>query len=119
MLDGRKALQMDLDKLVRWAKAKGMGPNKAKCWVLQSSQNNLIQCYRLGDECLERRLAEKELEVLVNSQLYMSQQYTQVAKKANSIVACIRNNTASRTEELIVLLYSALGSVWCPLLQEH
>ncbi|PKU39034.1 rna-directed dna polymerase from mobile element jockey-like [Limosa lapponica baueri] len=46
----------------------------------------------LGEGWLESCLAEKDLRVLVICWLNMSQQCVQVAKKAKSILACIRNS---------------------------
>ena len=64
--------------------------------------------YRLGTDTLQSTSAQRDLGVLVNNKLTMSQQCALAANKANGILACIKMSVASRSRELLLSIYSAL-----------
>jgi len=104
------AIQRDLDRLESWAERNLMKVNKGKCKVLHLGRNNPMHQHRLGIDLLGSSSAERDLGVLVDDKLTMSQQRALVAKKTNGILGCLSKNVASRSKEVLLPLYSAL--VW-------
>lgn len=107
-VEGGKALQGDLDRSESWAIANNMKFNKSNGQALHLGWGIPGYTYKLSDETLESSPPEKDLGVVVDSKLNMSQQCALVARRAYCTLGCLKHSIASRSREEIVLLYSAL-----------
>ncbi|CAM5157187.1 unnamed protein product [Eretmochelys imbricata] len=80
-LEDRIKIQNDLDKLEKWSEVNRMKFIKDKCEVLNLGRNNHLHTYKMGNDCLGRSTAERDLGVIVDHKLNISQQCNAVAKK--------------------------------------
>ncbi|KAJ7404947.1 hypothetical protein BTVI_70644 [Pitangus sulphuratus] len=78
--------------------------------MLHLGQGNPQYQHRLGYEQNESSLAEKDLGVVVNEGLDMTQQCALATQKSTCILGCIKSSMSSRVREVILLLYCALSS---------
>jgi len=81
-------------------------------------RNNPTHQYRLGVDLLESSYAERDLGVLMDDRLTMSQQCALAAKKASGLLGCIKKSVASRSREVLLPLCpgEASSGVLCPVL---
>ncbi|GAB0176921.1 mitochondrial enolase superfamily member 1 [Grus japonensis] len=107
-----------------WANKNLMKFNKDKCKVLHLGKHNPGVQHRLGSTQLGSSSVERDLGVLVDSKLNMSEQCAAVAKKANRMLGCINKGITSR-DKVIIPLYSVpvtpgiLCSVLVPAMQKR
>ncbi|GAB0181976.1 hypothetical protein GRJ2_000662900 [Grus japonensis] len=111
-LEGRATLQEDLDRLEEWANKNLMKFNKDKCKVLHLGKHNPGAQHKLGSTQMGSSSVERDLGVLVDKQLNMSEQCAAVAKKANRMLGCINKGITSRDKSLSYSTWRLSGHTW-------
>ncbi|KAF7237139.1 Mesoderm induction early response protein 2 [Varanus komodoensis] len=107
-------IQKDLDRLWKWAGDNRVAFDVDKCKALHLGHRNGCHKYRLGDKWLETSTCERDLGVLVDCRLNMSQPCDAVVERANATLGCTARSVASRSREVLLPLYTTLV---CPQLE--
>ncbi|GAB0184817.1 mitochondrial enolase superfamily member 1 [Grus japonensis] len=117
-LEGRAILKEDLDRLEEWANKNLMNFNKDKCKVLHLAKHNPRVHHRLGYTQLGSNSVERDLVVLVDNKLNMSEECAAVAKQANRMLGCMNQNITIRDKEVTIPLSAchATSGIWCSVL---
>lgn len=109
LFNRQKSIKKDLYKLKVWVHVNIMRFNKAKSNILHFAWGNPRYVCRPGEEILGSSPAEKDVKVLINKKLDMSQPLCALAAKANNTLSCIKRRVANWVRQVIVPLYSAPG----------
>jgi len=103
------SLQKDLGRLIQWADEWQMMFNTSKCKVMHFGKKELNSVdYYMSDQCLTSVTEEKDLGVVVSSDMKSSQQCNQSYSKASRMLAMINCTIVYKNSENLLRLYKSL-----------
>ena len=101
-------LQGDLNGIFQWSKTWGMKFNVDKCKVLHIGHNNINYQYTIDNRPMKVVFEEKDLGVIVTSDLKSHKQCVEQCKKANRILGFIFRYFEFKSKDIILQLYKSL-----------
>ena len=105
---GNLKLQEDLHKLWNWSEKWQLPFNTGKCKVLHLGHNNPCHQYKMNGSKLEKVDEEKDLGVIVDSEIKFHKHAAAAVKKANMKLGMIKMTFANLDENILPLLYTSL-----------
>ena len=129
-IDDSLTIQKDIDKLESWSNDWLLKFHPDKCHVLTLGKHwNIVHAhpYSLGGNQLEHVFVEKDLGVLIDSDLTFEEHISKQVKKANSILGVIRRGFEELSPRTFYILYTTFvrphleyaQSVWSPRLRKY
>lgn len=107
-VDDVNKLRSDLITLFKWSEEWLMLFNVEKCKVLHIGHRNTNQDYTLGSCVLESVSSERDLGVIIQNDLKVSEQCSKVVKTANKILGMINRTFTFKTKDNMLQLYKSL-----------
>src|SRR5438552_17430271 len=101
-------MRQDLKELFKWSEDWLMMFNTEKCKVGHYGRDNSKFNYELGGGCLTVSEAERDLGVIIDSDLKVSKQCAKAAATANCVLGMISRTISSSSRDIIVNLYKSL-----------
>jgi len=101
-------MQEDLDRLVEWADKWQMQFNVSKCKVMHVGKKNPRRPYYMSSNGLKSVEVEKDLGIMITSDLKCSQQCECAYSKANRVMGMIRRTITYKEPRIMLSLYKAL-----------
>ena len=123
-------LQDDIVSLEEWSDLWLLKFHPDKCHLLTLGKlENIMYChrYKVTGKEIEHIFEEKDLGVVMDSELTFTDHITQKVKKANSIVGIIRRSFASLQKDTFIKLFTAFvrphleygQAIWSPHLRKY
>lgn len=98
-------LQEDLDRIQRWTNDWIIKLNISKCSVLHLGKNNPQTTYNLNGVAIASVNQQKDLGIIITTDLKWEQHISTIVKKANSFLYVIRKSFQTMTVEVFIKIY--------------
>ena len=124
--DDVNVLQEDLNNINQWCKTWGMLFNTSKCHVLHIGKHNWMNYYHIEGRLIAPSTQEKDLGVIVSSDLKPDNHIDSCVKKANCILRMIKTTFTFIDNDIFLRLYKTFirpileycQAAWSPYLQK-
>ena len=130
--ENKTSLQKDLDRLVQWTNDWLLNFNTGKCSVLHVGRYNKKENYTMKTDdttrqTLKKTEAERDLGVMVDSELKFCEHVEMTVRKANQIAGLLMKTITYKSRDVMVPLFKSLvrsileygNPLWNPILKKH